>query len=251
MWISTISCLPDMFQALNHGITGKAIENGLLTVHHLSLRDYATDKHKTIDDRPFGGGPGMILMAEPLSKAIDAAKKLAPTPAKVIYLSPQGKTLNQASLAKTMIQATPLILIAGRYEGVDERVIETMVDEEWSIGDYVMSGGELAAMVVIDSIARMIPGCLGHEESARRDSFMNDRLTHPQYTRPAEWRGLTAPAPLLSGDHKAIANWRLKQSIGRSKQRKSYLLEQTPPNQQETALLNEFMTEYNAGETHE
>jgi tRNA (guanine37-N1)-methyltransferase len=248
MWIGTISLMPEMFQALNHGVTGRAINNGLLSVSHWQLRDFTEDTHKTVDDRPYGGGPGMVMKAEPIYQAIQAAKKAAPSPAKVVYLSPQGRPFNQ-NAAKSMAQAqTPIILLAGRYEGIDERVIDLMVDEEWSIGDYVLSGGELAGMVMIDAIARLNPGVLGHEESAEQDSFMDNLLDHPHYTRPDQWRDTPVPEVLLNGDHQAIADWRLQQRIVRTWQRNPSLLNKRSLNEHEQHLLSNFLAEHNVGE---
>ncbi len=251
MWIGTISILPEMFQAIHYGVIGRELEQGLLTTKHWQLRDFTQDTHKTVDDRPYGGGPGMVMMAEPLYQAINTAKQAAPTPAKVIYLSPQGQMFNQKA-AKQMVKSnTSLILIAGRYEGIDQRVIEHMVDEEWSIGDYILSGGELAGMVMIDALARLIPGSLGHEDSADQDSFMHGLLDHPHYTRPAKWRDTAVPEVLLQGNHQDIASWRLKQSLGSTWTRRQHLINKESLTMQEQSLLSEFLSEHNVGETNE
>ncbi len=221
-----ISLFPEMIeQACSCGVLGRAIKHGLIRVHCINPRDFAQDRHRTVDDRPYGGGPGMLMKWQPLAAAIDAAKQQASAMAKVIYMSPQGKLLNQQSVRQVADAAPDLILIAGRYEGIDERLVEQLIDEEWSIGDYVLSGGELAAMVVIDAVARLCPGVLGDEQSAQQDSFMQGLLDCPHYTRPEEIHGYTVPAVLLSGDHKAIAQWRLQQALGRTWLRRPELIE--------------------------
>ena len=225
MQIEVISLFPDMFKAItDYGVTGRAVENKLLSVRLWNPRDYTEDNHRTVDDRPFGGGPGMVMKVEPLRKAIADARNAAPPKIKTIYLSPQGKKVDQEMLRQAAL-APGWILLAGRYEGVDERLIESELDEEWSIGDYVLSGGELAAMVIIDGLARLLPGALGHEDSADQDSFVNGLLDYPHYTRPEQIDGQSVPAVLLSGDHQAIARWRLKQALGRTWQRRPDLLE--------------------------
>ena len=206
---------------------GRAIKQQQLTLQCFNPRDYTEDKHRTVDDRPYGGGPGMLMKVEPLYKAVMAAKDAAgdTPPAKVVYLSPQGQKLNQQLLVDSAAAEQDLILIAGRYEGIDERIIESLVDEEWSIGDYVLSGGEFAAMVVVDGIARLLPGVLGDDESALQDSFMQGLLDYPHYTRPEKVNSQSVPAVLLSGDHQAIQRWRLKQSLGRTWLRRPDLLD--------------------------
>lgn len=231
-----------MFQMLDMGIPGRAKNQKLIEIHTWNPRDYAQDKHRTVDDHPYGGGPGMVMRAEPLSKALQAAKKAAPTPATTIFLSPQGKTFNQEA-AETFKHKGALILIAGRYEGVDERFIQTEIDEEWSIGDYVLSGGELPAMIMIDAITRLIPGALGDENSASQDSLSCGLLKYPQYTRPETFAGKTVPEVLLSGNHKLIEEWRLKQSLGRTSQRRPDLLDKKTLNKKELALLAQFKDE--------
>lgn len=187
-------------------------------------RDYTCDRHQTVDARPYGGGPGMVMMIEPLRSAITEARAWAghSEPAKVIYLSPQGRLFSQAAVAE--INETNLVLIAGRYEGIDERLIELEVDEEWSIGDYVLSGGELPAMVMIDALVRQIPGALGHEDSARQDSFAEGLLDCPHYTRPEIYGGMAVPQVLLSGNHEKIRQWRLQKALERTRQRRPDLL---------------------------
>jgi len=244
MQIEVISLFPAMFDAITQfGVTGRAVLNGLLTVNVWNPRDYTTDNHRTVDDRPFGGGPGMVMMIEPLQKAIADARRKAPAGSKIVYLSPQGKKVNQALLIDAVKQPG-WIFLAGRYEGVDERLIETEVDEEWSIGDYVISGGELAAMVVIDGLARLLPGALGHADSADQDSFVNGLLDYPHYTRPESFGGQIVPSVLLSGDHEAIARWRLKQALGRTWLRRPDLLKALQLDDVQRELLEEFKREH-------
>jgi len=226
-----ITLFPEMIeQSCAFGILGRAIKRGLVSVECFNPRDFTQDRHRTVDDRPYGVGPGMLMKWQPLADAIEAAKAQATDAAKVIYMSPQGSVLKQQTIQRFVANdeisesstnkgsgvSKDLILIAGRYEGIDERLIDKLVDEEWSIGDYVLSGGELAAMVVIDGITRMCPGVLGDEESAHQDSFMSGLLDYPHYTRPEEIDGDKVPQVLLSGDHKAISQWRLQQAIGRT-----------------------------------
>ncbi|GAA3922109.1 tRNA (guanosine(37)-N1)-methyltransferase TrmD [Litoribacillus peritrichatus] len=242
-WIGVISLFPEMFSAVTeHGVTRRACEKGLLQVETWNPRDFTHDRHRTVDDRPYGGGPGMLMKVQPLQDAIQAAKQAAGEGAKVIYMSPQGRTLDQEGV-KYLASQKRLIIVAGRYEGIDERVIQTEVDEEWSIGDYVLSGGELAAMVMIDSVTRMIPGALGHEMSAEEDSFAAGLLDCPHYTRPEQINDLTVPDVLLSGNHEAIRKWRLKQSLGRTWQRRPELLSQIELDKEQKALLEEFVRE--------
>ena len=216
MWICTISLMPKMFEALNHGVTGRALHQDLVEHYALNLRDFAKPPHNQVDDTPYGGGPGMVLMAEPLYQAIEQAKSLAPTPAHVIYLSPTGATWNQehARLWATEKNNQSIILIAGRYEGIDQRIIDHHVDQEISVGDYVLSGGELAAMTLIDSIVRLIPGVLGNQASAEQDSYSQEQLLdHPHYTKPAIWQDTPVPPVLMSGNHGKIAQWRYNAQI--------------------------------------
>ncbi len=241
MWIGIISLLREMFAALDYGITGRAIESGLVTLNYWNPRDFTLDKHRSVDDRPYGGGPGMVMKVQPLRDAIAAAKAVQPQ-APVIYLSPQGQLLTQAAASK-LANYSALIMVSGRYEGIDERLITSTIDEEWSIGDYVLSGGELASMVLVDAIIRCLPGALGHPASAQQDSFYSQRLDYPQYTRPEEIDGQMIPSVLNSGDHAAIAGWRLKQSVGRTWQRRSDLFSKLPLSEIEQTLLQEFIAE--------
>ena len=242
-WIGVISLFPEMFSAVTeHGVTRRACERDLLKVDTWNPRDFTHDRHRTVDDRPYGGGPGMLMKVQPLQDAIHTAKAEMGTDAKVIYMSPQGRPLDQDGV-KYLASLDKLIIVAGRYEGIDERVIQTEIDEEWSIGDYVLSGGELAAMVMIDTVTRMIPGALGHELSAEEDSFATGLLDCPHYTRPEEINGLTVPNVLLSGNHEAIRKWRLKQALGRTWLRRPELLEQQELDQEQKALLEEFVRE--------
>lgn len=241
-----ITLFPEMFTAVSdYGVTGRAIRDGLVEVSYWNPRDYTEDKHRTVDDRPYGGGPGMLIKTGPLEQAVGAAKAAMPQ-AKVIYLTPQGRVLDQAAINR-LAGEEALILLCGRYEGIDERVIETQVDEEWSLGDYVLSGGELAAMACLDAIIRLQPGALGSDESAGQDSFMQGLLDCPHYTRPEHYAGKSVPGVLLSGDHEAIRRWRLKQSLGRTWQRRPELLEQLDLTREQQELLNEFIEEVESG----
>ena len=243
MQIALVSLFPEMFVAVSeHGVTGRAIKQGLVTLKHSNPRDYTVDKHRTVDDRPFGGGPGMLMKIEPLQQAIAAAREAVGTDAKVIYLSPQGQRLTHHK-AVALAKEPALILVAGRYEGVDERLIEAEVDEELSIGDYVLSGGELAAMVVVDAVTRQLPGVLGHELSAQEDSYVDGLLDCPHYTRPEEYQGKLVPEVLLSGNHELIRRWRLKQALGRTYQRRPDLLQGRAMSPEEEQLLAEFLRE--------
>ncbi|MES2212683.1 MAG: tRNA (guanosine(37)-N1)-methyltransferase TrmD [Pseudomonadota bacterium] len=213
MWWGVVTLFPEMFDAIKlHGITGRAIRSGQIVVECFNPRDYAPLPWRRVDDRPYGGGPGMVLKPEPLAAAIEAAKAAAPGPARVVYLSPQGQVLTQGALPK-LLEAQQIIYVAGRYEGVDQRIIDTLVDEEWSIGDYILTGGELAAMVMIDALARLIPGVLGDDSSATQESFSEGLLEYPQYTRPPMFREIPVPEVLQSGDHQAIEAWRKDQAL--------------------------------------
>lgn len=236
-----------MFTPLNSSITGRAQKKGLLKITYLNPRDFTTDKHNTVDDRPYGGGPGMVMKYEPLSATIKMAKfhqKMYRPATLVSYLSPQGKKFDQKA-AQELSQRTGLILIAGRYEGIDQRFIDNEVDEEWSLGDFILSGGELAAMCIIDSITRLLPGTLGHQDSAAQDSFSSPLLDYPHYTRPIKLDGQQQNVPdvLLQGNHAAIARWRLKQALGRTWQRRPDLLKKHILSEQEQVLLAEFISE--------
>ena len=244
MHIEVVTLFPEMVQTLlRFGVTGRAVERKLLEVGTSNPRDYATDKHKTVDDRPYGGGPGMVMKVETLRAAIHAAKGRAGSGAKVIYLSPQGRPLDQDGVRELAARRS-MVLVAGRYEGVDERLIETEVDEEWSIGDYVLSGGELPALVVIDALARLIPGTLNDGESAAQDSFMNGLLDCPHYTRPEDLDGRRVPEVLLSGDHAAIRRWRMREMLGRTWLRRPELLKRLELSAEQQKLLQDFIREH-------
>ena len=240
MKIALITLFPEMFKALtDYGVSGRARSNGLVEISSFNPRNYTEDRQSTVDDRPYGGGPGMVLMIEPLRRAIEDARNWAGVEAKVVYLSPQGKVLNQAAINDFATRQS-LILIAGRYEGIDERLIQLEVDEEWSIGDYVLSGGEIPAMVLMDALIRQIPGALGHRESASQDSFVDGLLDCPHYTRPDSYQGLAVPDVLLSGNHREIERWRLKQSLLRTQQRRPDLLDGLHLDSEQKALLEEL-----------
>jgi tRNA (guanine37-N1)-methyltransferase len=243
MRFDVITLFPEQFRILSaEGVVARALGRGIATLTTWSPRDFATDAQRTVDDRPYGGGPGMVMKVEPLRAAIDAAKAAAAqagSASRVAYLSPQGRRLTQTDMVG--IAAAPgWVLVAGRYEGVDERLVETCVDEEWSIGDYVLSGGELAAMVVMDAVIRLLPGALGHADSAAQDSYGDGLLDCPHYTRPEVIDGLAVPAVLLSGDHAAIARWRHRQALMRTWQRRPDLLRDRALSAEEQALLDEF-----------
>lgn len=242
MWIGIISLFPEMFKAItDFGVTGRAVKQNLLQVQCWNPRDFTHDKHKTVDDRPYGGGPGMLMMVQPLRDAIREAKATAckedGVEAKVIYLSPQGRKLDQASV-QTLAINQKLILVCGRYEGIDERLIQTEIDEEWSIGDYVLTGGELPAMTLIDAVARFIPGVLGKQASALEDSFAEGLLDCPHYTRPEVLDGLPVPQVLMSGHHEQIRKWRLEQSLKRTWLRRPELLDSLALTDEQRVLLN-------------
>jgi tRNA (guanine37-N1)-methyltransferase len=241
-----ITLFPEMVDAVvKCGVTGRGFQNGLLELANWNPRDFTTDKHRTVDDRPYGGGPGMVMKVEPLRAAIREAKSASDGSVKVIYLTPQGKQFDQAA-AQEFVKNERLILVAGRYEGVDERLIETEIDEEWSLGDYVLSGGELATLVIIDAVARLVPGVLGDEQSAEQDSYMNGLLDCPHYTRPESLDEKVVPAVLLGGNHAEIERWRLKQSLGRTWLRRPDLLEKKLLDSDQKQLLEEFKREFNA-----
>lgn len=230
MWVGVVSLFPEMFRAISEcGVTARAVANGKLALAFWNPRDFTEDNYRRVDERPFGGGPGMVMQVEPLRRAINAAREAAAARgvvAPVIYLSPQGQRLSQADVQQLSAAhgQQGLILLCGRYEGVDERLIERDVDAEWSIGDYVLSGGELPAMVLVDALARLLPGVLNTEASAIEDSFTDGLLDCPHYTRPEVYDGDTVPAVLLSGDHAAIKRWRLQQSLKRTRERRPDLL---------------------------
>ncbi len=245
MRIDIVTLFPQMINDLvGYGVTGRAKQAGIFGLGVWNPRDYAQDRHRTVDDRPYGGGPGMLMMIEPLQQAISDARQANPE-AKVVYMSPQGRQFNQ-QVAEEYAESPGLIFVAGRYEGVDERLIELEVDEELSIGDYVLSGGEMAAMVVVDAVTRLLPGALGHRESAAQDSFSNGLLDCPHYTRPETYQGMQVPAVLLSGDHAAIRQWRLKQSLGRTWLRRPDVLQRLELDKEQQVLLQEFIREHEA-----
>lgn len=212
MRFDIITLFPEMFDSLQVGMPSIALNKGIIQLKLWNPRDFSQNKHRNVDDRPYGGGPGMVMQYQPLRDCIQAAKAEAGSASKVVYLSPQGKTFDQPMAQAQANQQGPVILLCGRYEGIDERLIEHWVDEEWSIGDVVLSGGEIPAMLVVDAICRLLPGCLGHEQSALQDSFQNDLLDHPHYTRPESIDGHNVPNVLLSGDHAKIDAWRAEQS---------------------------------------
>lgn len=252
MWFGVITLFPGMFSALtDFGITKRAVDRGLLHIQCWDPREFAKDKHHTVDDRPYGGGPGMLMRVDPLREAIHAARRAAGEQARVVYLSPQGQRFDQSKAIEVANRAERLILIAGRYKGIDERIITLEVDEEWSIGDYVLTGGELAVMVVIDAITRWIPHVLGHEDSAGLDSFADGLLECPQYTRPEVIGELKVPEVLLSGNHAEIAQWRLQQKLGRTWLRRKDLLEKLAFDPKRRALLEAFIGEHEKGSTNE
>lgn len=243
-WIGVVSLFPEMFDAVSQqGVTGRAINKGILDFNRWNPRDFTFDKHRTVDDRPYGGGPGMLMMVQPLRDAIQAAKAAAGEKVKTIYLSPQGRKLDQQGVIE-LAQNEKLILVCGRYEGIDERLIESEIDEEWSIGDYVLSGGELPAMTLIDSVARYVPGVLGHNQSAEQDSFSDGLLDCPHYTRPEVLDDQQVPDVLLSGNHELIRRWRLKQALGRTWLRRPDMIQTLALTDEQVQLLNEFQTEY-------
>jgi tRNA (guanine37-N1)-methyltransferase len=243
MQFGVVSLFPEMVGTIGeYGVVGRAQQRDLITLGIENPRDYTNDAHRTVDDRPYGGGPGMVMKFEPVEAALIAAKGKLPAGCPVVYLSPQGQVFDQA-MAKRFAAMPGLLLLAGRYEGIDERLVEAHIDEELSLGDFVLSGGEIAAMAVIDAIVRLLPGVLGDDESAAQDSFMEGLLDHPHYTRPEEIAGKTVPGVLLSGDHARIARWRQKQALGRSYLRRPDLLEKLDLNDEQQTLLDEFLKE--------
>lgn len=248
MWFGVVTLFPEMFEAIkSHGVTGRAVRNQLIDIQCWSPRDFTHDKHRTVDDRPYGGGPGMLMKVQPLRDAIHAAKQAADGPVKVIYLSPQGRKMDHAGVQQ-LANEKNLILVAGRYEGIDERLIETEIDEEWSLGDFVLSGGELPAMTMIDAVSRLVPGVLGHQDSAQEDSFCDGLLDCPHYTRPEQLDEMAVPDVLLSGNHERIRRWRLKQQLGRTWQRRPDLLDNVELTAEQQALLTEYIRETEASD---
>ena len=243
MRIDVITLFPEALEGLaDLGVTGRAIRDGLVELRTWNPRDYAEDRHRTVDDRPYGGGPGMVMTVEPLGSVIRAARKEQGGEARVSLMSPQGRKLDQAGVDE-LAGRQGLILVCGRYEGIDERLVESDIDEEWSIGDYVLSGGELAAAVIIDAVTRLLPGVLGDEQSAEQDSFVDGLLDHPHYSRPEVAGGKAVPEVLLSGDHEAIRRWRRKQALGRTWQRRPDLLKGRELDKEARTLLQEFRQE--------
>jgi len=248
MQVTVVTLFPQMFEAIERwGITSRAIEGGLLELDCVNPRDYARDRQRRVDDRPYGGGPGMVMMVQPLRDAIHAARARLGDGVHTVYLSPQGRRLEQASIA-ALAARERMILVCGRYEGVDERLLESEVDEELSVGDFVLSGGEVAAMLLVEAMTRLLPGALGHEESALCDSFADGLLDCPHYTRPEVIDGLQVPPVLLAGDHAAIRRWRRKQAVGRTWQRRPDLLGSAELDDEQRVLLEEFIAEQ--GERH-
>lgn len=244
MQIAVVSLFPEMVgQVVEYGVVGRAVERQHLTLTNHNPRDHAEDVHRTVDDRPYGGGPGMVLKYEPTAGAIREARAATPEGSPVIYLSPAGRVFDQGE-AKRLASLEGFVLLAGRYEGIDERLIENEVDEELSLGDFVLSGGEIAAMAVVDAVTRLLPGVLGDDESAAQDSFMGGLLDHPHYTRPETVDGKRVPAVLLSGDHARIARWRYKQALGRSYLRRPDLVEKLDLDREQRKLLDEVLNEH-------
>lgn len=243
MHFDVVTLFPEMVTAAaSCGVTGRAIERNIVSLSVWNPRNYTHDRHKTVDDRPYGGGPGMVMKYQPLHEAVCDAKQTGSETAKVVYLSPQGKPITQVLLAEAS-KASRIILIAGRYEGIDERFVEMDCDEEWSIGDYVISGGELAALIVIDAVTRLLPGVLGDEDSAQQDSHSDGLLDCPHYTRPEQINGHSVPEVLLGGNHADIERWRMKQALGRTWQRRPDLLKKKNLSAEQESLLREFIVE--------
>ena len=241
MRFDVVTLFPEMVStAIGYGVTGRAIERGIVSLSTWNPREYTHDRHKTVEDRPYGGGPGMVMKYQPLHDAVNDAKQAGARAAKVVYLSPQGKPITQALLAEAC-NLSQLILVAGRYEGIDERFVELDCDDEWSIGDYVISGGELAALIVIDAVTRLLPGVLGDDDSAKQDSHSDGLLDCPHFTRPEQIDGHSVPAVLLGGNHGDIERWRMKQSLGRTRQRRPDLLEKKNLSPEQENLLREFI----------
>jgi len=250
--IALVSLFPELVLAVGKsGVTGRAVDNGLVNLAAFNPRDYTTDRHRTVDDRPYGGGPGMVMQAAPLIAAIGDAsatnRNLTQCEPLVLYLSPQGKLLDH-QLVLELSKTQNLVLVAGRYEGIDERVVSGYIDTEVSIGDFVLSGGELAAMVVVDALVRQLPGVLGHECSAAQDSFANGLLDYPHYTRPEVFAGQPVPPVLLSGDHSAIADWRRMQALGRTRQRRPELLKSVELTEKDQHLMAIYKQELGSNE---
>lgn len=245
MRINVVTIFPQMLAAVTQeGVVARALKQGLLDLALWNPRDYTEDRHRSVDDRPYGGGPGMVMLAEPLACAIKAARAASRAPARVIYLSPQGQRFDQQRAMQLLAADQDLILIAGRYEGIDQRLVEECVDEELSLGDFIISGGELAAMVVIDAVTRLLPGALGHADSAEQDSFTDGLLDCPHYTRPEHWRGHEVPALLRGGDHAQISRWRHQQALGMTWLKRPDLLDGKELTDEQTRLLEGFIQEH-------
>jgi len=245
--IGVVALFPEIVEpVVSEGVVGRAVASGLLGVRFRSPREFATDRHRTVDDRPYGGGPGMVMQYPPVRDAVAAVEAAMPAGCRRIVMSAQGRLFDQ-SLAQSLATAPGLVIVAGRYEGLDERVVTGLKAEEISIGDYVISGGELGAAVLIDAVARLLPGVLGHEDSPDQDSFSDGLLDCPHFTRPESVDGLAIPAVLKSGDHEAIRRWRLKQALGRTWQRRPELLARKVLSPEEQALLEEFKSEVTDG----
>ncbi len=242
--LGVITLFPQMFNALHHGVIGRAIDRKLVQINYWNIRDYGVRSYRKVDDTPYGGGPGMVMMYQPIVDAIKDAKVSLPAHTKVIYLSPQGRLVSQQVLAEIAREMQPLLFVAGRYEGIDERIITNFIDEEWSLGDFVLSGGEFAAMSIIDGIVRLLPQSLGNVDSALQDSFVTGLFDYPQYTKPAIIDGVAVPKVLLSGDHKSIQNWRRQQSLGKTWLKRPALLYDKELSAADEKLLNQFKNEY-------
>lgn len=243
MQFGVVSLFPEMVATVGeYGVIGRAAQRGLIKLDIVNPRDHTSDVHRTVDDRPYGGGPGMVMKFAPVAAAIEAAKGKLPDGCPVVYLTPQGQSFDQA-MAKRFAELPGLVLLAGRYEGIDERLVESHIDAEVSLGDFVLSGGEIAAMAVIDAVVRLLPGVLGDDESAAQDSFMEGLLDHPHYTRPEEIDGRKVPDVLLSGDHAEIARWRYQQALGRSYLRRPDLVEKLDLSDEQQRLLDNFLKE--------
>ena len=242
MKIEVLTLFPELVEQVGrYGIVGRAVESGKLALTTRNFRDYSENKWRRVDERPYGGGPGMVMNAGPVAKAIAAAKAAVGEGAKVVALSPQGEPITQ-QWVKRLAAEPGLVVVCGRYEGIDERA-QGLVDVELSLGDFVMSGGELAAMALVDAVARLIPGALGDEQSAENDSFSSGWLDHPHYTRPEAWNGERVPEVLLSGDHKAVRRWRLKRALGATWLKRPDLLKGLTLDQEQDELLREFIAE--------
>lgn len=242
--LAVISIFPEMFDCLNHGVVGRALEKKLASLTCWDLRNWAVSAYGHVDDRPYGGGPGMVMMYEPLHQAISHAKKNMPEGTRTIYLSPQGKKIEQKTLQEIVVNERSCLFIAGRYEGIDERLFIQDIDEEWSLGDFVISGGEIAAMAFIDAMVRLVPGVLNDERSSIEDSFVNGLLDHPHYTRPSEVDGYNVPEVLLSGSHQAIERWRRAQALGKTWLKRPDLLENLVLSPEDEQLLAEFKKQH-------